>query len=111
MLLVARLALTSPALCCLNLPWLYLWGPFIHHSTIVTEPAEPGRAEEDEAASDLPTAVISPNLVAKQDPVLAEVAQSAEKFLDAVVKVGTLSAAVHSLAVVPEAQSSDESRQ
>lgn len=53
----------------------------------MAEPAEPGRVEEDDTASELPTAVISPALVAKQDPVLAEVAQNAEKFLDAVVKV------------------------
>ena len=53
----------------------------------MAEPAEPGRIEEDDTAPELPTAVISPALVAKQDPVLAEVAQNAEKFLDAVVKV------------------------
>lgn len=65
-------------------------------SCLVPEPADPGRAEEDEAPSDLPTAVMSPTLATKQDPVLAEVAQNAEKFLDAVVKVTTLPICYHS---------------
>ena len=52
----------------------------------LAEPVE-GRAEEDDNGSDLPTALLPPALVAKQEPVLAEAAQNAEKFLDAVVKV------------------------
>ena len=89
--------------CWLHRRWHCSLGPSIHLSIFVTEPAEPGRAEEDENASDLPTAVISPTLVAKHDPVLAEVAQSAEKFLDAVVKVSRIPASEYLLAPMPKA--------